>query len=39
MSTYQDTNPISLDALVLGYQVRDHHLLAWPPLARMSQVP
>jgi len=34
MSTHQDTNPISPDALVLGYQVRDHHLLDWPPLAR-----
>jgi len=26
MSTHQDTNPISPVALVLGYQVRDHHL-------------
>ncbi len=34
MSTYQDTNPISPDALVLGYQVRDHHLPNRPPLAR-----
>ncbi len=34
MSTYQDTNPISPDALVLGYQVRDHHLPDLPPLAR-----
>jgi len=34
MSTYQDTNPISPDALVLGYQVRDHHLPDRPPLAR-----
>jgi len=34
MSTYQDTSPISPDALVLGYQVRDHHLPDRPPLAR-----
>jgi len=34
MSTYQDTNPISPDALVLGYQVRDHHLPNLPPLAQ-----
>jgi len=34
MSTYQDTNPISRDTLVLGYQVRDHHLPDRPPLAR-----
>ena len=32
MSTYQDTNPISPDALVLGYQVRDHHLPSWTVL-------
>ncbi len=34
MSTYQDSNPISPDGLVLGYQVRDHHLPDRPPLAR-----
>ncbi len=34
MSTYQDTNLISPDALVLGYQVRDHHLPNRPPLAQ-----
>ena len=34
MSTHQDTNLISPDALVLGYQVRDHHLPNRPPLAR-----
>ncbi len=34
MSTHQDTDPISPDALVLGYQVRDHHLPNLPPLAR-----
>jgi hypothetical protein len=34
MSTNQDSNPISPDALVLGYQVRDHHLPDRPPLAR-----
>ncbi len=34
MSTYQDTNSISPDALVLGYQVRDHHLPNRPPLAQ-----
>jgi len=34
MSTYQDTNPISPDALVLGYQIRDHHLPDRPPLAQ-----
>ncbi len=36
MSTYQDTNPISPDALVLGYQIRDHHLPDRPPLARID---
>ncbi len=34
MSTHQDTDPISPDALVLGYQVRDHHLPNRAPLAR-----
>jgi len=34
MSTYQNTNPVSPDALVLGYQVRDHHLPNRPSLAR-----
>jgi len=34
MSTYQDTNRSSPDALVLGYQVRDHHLPNRPPLAQ-----
>jgi len=34
MSPHQDTSPISPDALVLGYQVRDHHLPNRPPLAR-----
>ncbi len=34
MSTYQDSNLISPDALVLGYQVRDHHLPNRPPWAR-----
>lgn len=34
MSTHQDTDPISPDALVGGYQVRDHHLPDLPPLAR-----
>jgi len=33
-STHQDSNPISPDALVLGYQTRDHHLPNLPPLAR-----
>ncbi len=37
MSTQQDTNPISPDALVLGYQVRDHHLPNRPPLARTDR--
>jgi len=29
-----DSNPISPDAFVLGYQVRDHHLPNLPPLVR-----
>ena len=34
MSTHQDSNPLSPDALVLGYQVRDQNLPNRPPLAQ-----
>jgi len=39
MSTHQDTSPLSPDALVLGYQVRDHHLPDRPALARTDTYP